>query len=221
MTGAKQRGPGAQASRTPAGAPTAAVVANAPAPELESAIGRQVRQFRQERNFTLVALAQLAGLSRGMLSKIENGMTSPSLATLSALAQALNVPVTSLFRKYEEQRDATFVKANQGLVIERRGSQVGHEYQLLGHTVGKSISVEPYLITLSERSEVFPLFQHAGVEFIYLLDGEIVYRHGAKTYLLAPGDSLFFDSETPHGPEELRKLPIRMLSVIVQRHSED
>ncbi|MEM7225752.1 MAG: XRE family transcriptional regulator [Pseudomonadota bacterium] len=188
---------------------------------MESAIGRQVRQFRQERNFTLVALAQLAGLSRGMLSKIENGMTSPSLATLSALAQALNVPVTSLFRKYEEQRDATFVKANQGLVIERRGSQVGHEYQLLGHTVGKSISVEPYLITLSERSEVFPLFQHAGVEFIYLLDGEVVYRHGAKTYTLAPGDSLFFDSETPHGPEELRKLPIRMLSVIVQRHSED
>ena len=221
MTGVKQRGPGAQASRTPAGAPTADAVADAPAPELESAIGRQVRQFRQERNFTLVALAQLAGLSRGMLSKIENGMTSPSLATLSALAQALNVPVTSLFRKYEEQRDATFVKANQGLVIERRGSQVGHEYQLLGHTVGKSISVEPYLITLSERSEVFPLFQHAGVEFIYLLDGEIVYRHGAKTYLLAPGDSLFFDSETPHGPEELRKLPIRMLSVIVQRHSED
>ena len=60
-----------------------------PANHLEAAIGRQVRQFRQERDLTLVALAQLAGLSRGMLSKIENGMTSPSLATLSALAQAL------------------------------------------------------------------------------------------------------------------------------------
>ena len=124
MAGAKKKQGEVRASRTPAGAPTEAPSAEAPAPELEAAIGRQVRQFRQERNFTLVALAQLAGLSRGMLSKIENGMTSPSLATLSALAQALNVPVTSLFRKYEEQRDATFVKANQGLVIERRGSQV-------------------------------------------------------------------------------------------------
>lgn len=191
-----------------------------PLNHLEVAIGRQVRSFRQELDMTLVDLAKTAGLSRGMLSKIENGMTSPSLATLSALARALNVPVTSLFRKYEEQRDATFVKANQGLVIERRGTRAGHEYQLLGHTVGKSVSVEPYLITLSERSEVFPLFQHSGTEFIYILEGEVIYRHAGQTYRLEPGDSLFFDSDAPHGPEELIKLPIRMLSIIIQQQSE-
>ena len=119
---------------------------------LEAAIGRQVREFRKRLQLTVVDLGKLAGVSRGMVSKIENGMTSPSLATLSALAKALNVPVTSLFRKYEEQRDATFVKADQGLVIERRGTRAGHQYQLLGHTVGKTISVEPYLITFTEES---------------------------------------------------------------------
>jgi transcriptional regulator with XRE-family HTH domain len=169
---------------------------------------------------TVVELAKLAGMSRGMVSKIENGQTSPSLATLSALATALNVPVTSLFRKYEEQRDATFVKAGEGLLIERRGTRAGHQYQLLGHTVHKPVSVEPYLITLSEKSEVFPLFQHSGVEFIFVLDGEMIYRHGGRTYLLGPGDSLFFDSDAAHGPEELLSLPIRMLSVIVQPHPE-
>ena len=92
--------------------------------DLEAAIGQQARQFRQELDMTVGELAKLAGLSVGMLSKIENGMTSPSLATLRALAEALNVPVTSLFRKYEEQRDATYVKAEQGLVIERRGSRL-------------------------------------------------------------------------------------------------
>jgi transcriptional regulator with XRE-family HTH domain len=187
---------------------------------LEVAIGRQVRAFRQQLDMTVVELAKLAGMSRGMVSKIENGQTSPSLATLSALATALNVPVTSLFRKYEEQRDATFVKAGEGLLIERRGTRAGHQYQLLGHTVHKPVSVEPYLITLSEKSEVFPLFQHSGVEFIYVLDGEMIYRHGGRTYRLGPGDSLFFDSEAAHGPEELLSLPIRMLSVIVQPHEE-
>ncbi len=66
--------------------------------QLEAAIGRQVRQFRQQLDKTVVELARQAGLSPGMLSKIENGMTSPSLATLNALATALGVPVTSLFR---------------------------------------------------------------------------------------------------------------------------
>jgi transcriptional regulator with XRE-family HTH domain len=188
---------------------------------LEAAIGRQVRAFRQQLDMTVVELASLAGVSRGMVSKIENGQTSPSLATLSALATALNVPVTSLFRKYEEQRDATFVKAGEGLLIERRGTRAGHQYQLLGHTVHKPVSVEPYLITLSEKSEVFPLFQHSGVEFIYVLEGRMIYRHGGRTYRLGPGDSLFFDSDAAHGPEELLSLPIRFLSVIVQSHAED
>lgn len=187
--------------------------------DLEAAIGRQARQFRQELNMTVGELAKLAGLSVGMLSKIENGVTSPSLATLRALAQALNVPVTSLFRKYEEQRDATYVKAEQGLVIDRRGSRAGHQYQLLGHSIGKGVSVEPYLITLTQKSEVFPLFQHDGQEFIYLLSGKVLYRHGNQTYVLAPGDSLFFDADAPHGPEELLELPIRLLSVIVEQKS--
>ena len=187
--------------------------------DLEAAIGRQARQFRQELNMTVGELAKLAGLSVGMLSKIENGVTSPSLATLRALAEALNVPVTSLFRKYEEQRDATYVKAEQGLVIERRGSRAGHQYQLLGHSIGKGVSVEPYLITLTQKSEVFPLFQHDGQEFIYLLSGKVRYRHGNRTYVLQPGDSLFFDADAPHGPEELLELPIRLLSVIVEQKS--
>ncbi len=55
---------------------------------------------------------------------------------------------------------------------------------------------------------------HGGLEFIYMLEGEVVYRHGDRTFTLQPGDSLFFDADAPHGPEEMRKLPIRFLSVI-------
>ena len=118
-------------------------------------------------------------------------------------------------RLFEEHRDASYVKAGQGLAIERRGTRAGHQYHLLGHSIGKSLVVEPYLVTLTETADVFPIFQHSGQEFIYLVEGEVIYRHGDKLYPMTAGDSLFFDADAPHGPEELKKLPIRLLSVIV------
>ena len=181
---------------------------------LEQAIGRQVRQFRKQLDMSIADLCSATGLSQGMVSKIENGNTSPSLATLSALSAALNVPVTALFRAFEEQRDAVFVRAGEGLAIDRRGTRAGHQYQLLGHSLHGEVSVEPYLITLEEGSEVFPLFQHAGIEFIHMLAGSMIYRHGSSTYDLKPGDSLFFDADVTHGPDELLDLPVRFISVM-------
>lgn len=181
--------------------------------ELEISIGREVRSFRKAMDLTVAQLAELSGFSISMLSKIENGLSSPSLSTLKSLSQALNVPVTAFFRKYEEERAASFVPAGTGLIIERRGTRAGHQYQLLGHNASKEVALNPYLITLSEESDVFPLFQHSGQEFIYMLEGVVTYRHGDKTYQLKPGDALLFDSDAPHGPEELNEVPIRFLSI--------
>ena len=189
---------------------------------LEVAIGGEVRQFRRQQDMTVAELAKSAGVSTGMLSKIENGITSPSLSTLQALSKALQVPVTAFFRRFEDAREATFVRAGEGLKIERRGTRAGHQYELLGHSASKNVAAEPYLITLTEKSDVFPLFQHGGIEFLYMLEGEVSYRHGKNTYVLTPGDSLFFDADVPHGPDALTKLPIRFLSVIsYQRQSDD
>ncbi len=182
--------------------------------KLEAYIGHEVKDFREKLGMTISELSGAAGISAGMLSKIENGSTSPSLSTLQSVSRALNVPVTALFRGYDQVRDATFVKAGEGLTIERRGTRSGHQYELLGHTPHGSLAVEPYLITLTDKSEVFPVFQHSGHEFIYMLEGVVIYRHGSKTYRLVPGDSLFFDADAPHGPEELVELPARFLSVI-------
>ena len=181
---------------------------------LEIAIGRQVRQYRKDLNMSIAELSKITGLSTGMMSKIENGNTSPSLGTLKALSSALNVPVTALFRAFEEQRDAIHVAADQGLTIERQGTRAGHQYQLLGHSLHGDVTVEPYLITLEHNAEVFPLFQHAGIEFLFVLSGSMAYRHGSSVYSLEPGDSLFFDSDVTHGPEELNELPIRFLAVL-------
>jgi len=181
---------------------------------LEESIGREVRSLREQLGMTISELSKSSDMSGGMLSKIENGSTSPSLSSLQALSRALHVPVTALFKGYEQGREVTFVKAGDGLAIERRGTRAGHQYALLGHAPHTELTIEPYLISLLDSSDVFPVFQHEGLEFIYMLEGEVVYRHGEQTFLLQPGDSLFFDADAPHGPEEMHKLPIRYLSII-------
>ena len=183
---------------------------------LEVAIGREVRSHRRQLAITVAELAQITGLSIGMLSKIENGNTSPSLKTLQTLANALSVPLTSFFRRFEEHRLAVHTKANQGVEMERAGTRANHQYSLLGH-IGSNASgviVEPYLITLSDESDIFPTFQHGGIETIYMIEGEVDYRHSDKIYSLKPGDTLFFDADAPHGPEVLVRLPARYLSII-------
>lgn len=182
---------------------------------VEQAIGAQIRQHRKKLDITSAELAATAKISPGMVSKIENGQISSSLSTLTALASALNVPISSLFASYDERRDCSFVKAGQGVVIERRGTKAGHIYELLGHSLGSDMVVEPFLITLTEDAAPYTAFRHSGVELIYMLTGRVLYRHADQAYELAPGDTLFFDASAQHGPEELISVPMTYLSIIV------
>src|ERR1700689_4591285 len=182
---------------------------------LETSIGFEVRRMRKSIDLTVAELGAAAGISAGMLSKIENGSISPSLGTLDALAKALNVPLSRLFAETDERRDCSFVKAGTGVRIERRGTKVGHLYDLLGHSLGGPINVEPYLITLAKGAVPYTHFRHAGVEFIYMLSGKVTYLHGDRTYLMEPGDALFFDAAARHGPEDLIKVPMTYLSIII------
>jgi transcriptional regulator with XRE-family HTH domain len=184
--------------------------------KMAEAIGQQVRAIRSQLGLTVTRVAQIAGLSPGMVSKIENGSASPSLATLHAFSRVFKVPMTYFFQSYQEQHGCSYVKQGGGILIEHRGSAVGHLYRLLGQGVGKDVSVAPYLIELTDKSEIFPRFQHPGVEFIHMLEGEVVYQHANVDYRLCSGDSLLFEASSAHGPSELVRLPIRFLSVIVQ-----
>ncbi|MEV6013096.1 XRE family transcriptional regulator [Streptomyces sp. NPDC051976] len=181
---------------------------------LEETIARNVRRLRQHHGASVGEMAARIGISKAMLSKIENAQTSCSLSTLARVAAAFDVPVTSLFRGADTERQASFVKAGSGTAIVRNGTQVGHSYELLGTLRGEHKRLESLLVTLTRSSEVYPLFQHAGTEFIYLLEGVMDYGHSRAVYRLHPGDSLQFDGEGAHGPVELVETPIRFLSVI-------
>ena len=181
---------------------------------LELWIGHQVRKYRKDAGLTVAELAASAGMSPGMLSKIENGQISPSLSSLQTLAVALNLPIATLFASYGQHRDCSYVKAGDGVTIHRRGSRAGHQYQLLGHALEGDVVIEPYLITLAKDALPCKSCQHEGVEFVYLLSGEIEYAHDHRSYHLKTGDALLFDGGAIHGPEKLIRSPAAYLSII-------
>jgi transcriptional regulator with XRE-family HTH domain len=183
---------------------------------LDRFLGNVIRELRLKDNLTIAEVAAQAGISRGMVSKIENGQVSTSLETLSKIAQALGVSLAHLFRHYNmPSGGAQLVKNGAGMEVVRRGTRRGHTYHLLAYDQGPKKTFEPFLITMDDASEVFPTFEHPGTEFIHMLKGKIEYRHGQQTYVLEPGDSLTFRGDIPHGPEKLIELPIHFLSVII------
>ncbi|GAB2181756.1 helix-turn-helix domain-containing protein [Denitratisoma sp. agr-D3] len=183
---------------------------------LERYLGNTIRELRQQHGLTIAEVADRADISRGMLSKIENAQTATSLETLSRLAHALGVSLATLFRHYDVPGGgAQLVKDGEGMEVVRRGTKRGHTYHLLSYDQGPTKQFEPFLITIDHESEVFPTFEHPGTEFIYMLEGQMEYRHGQNTYALRPGDSLTFRGDVPHGPEKLAECPIKFLSVLI------
>lgn len=179
-------------------------------------IGSVLRQKRRERSLTITEVASLAGLSRGMVSKIETGQVSSSLDSLSRLTETLDLTFAQLFRDYDSpEGGAQVVKSGQGLEVVRSGTKRGHTYHMLAFNRGHKRNFEPFLITLDDESEAFPTFQHDGMQFIHILEGRIDYRHGKQIYALEEGDSITFDAQVPHGPEHLWEVPIKFLAITI------
>jgi transcriptional regulator with XRE-family HTH domain len=184
-------------------------------------LGITARRLRESQNLTLADVARRANISSAMLSRLETGHVSPSLETIVALSQALGVTASTLMQRVgTDDGGAQLIKSGEGLETVRSGTRRGHTYHLLAAQRGPRKIFEPFLVTITDKSEVFPGFQHPGIEFIHILSGVIHYRHGRHTYVLEPGDTLTFRGDVLHGPERLLKMPIRMLSLIIYADEE-
>ncbi len=182
---------------------------------LDQYIGMKVKQARVESGLKIADVARLSEISQGMISKIENAQVSTSLETLQRLCAAIGLSFSTLFNDFDKpESNAHFTKAGEGLEVVGRGTQKGHKYHLLAYQRGGKRNVEPFFITMDDVAEVFPTFSHPGEEFIYLVQGKLIYQHGNSTFEMGPGDSLVFDGNIPHGPLKLLEVPIGLISVI-------
>ena len=191
------------------------------APALDQLVGVAVKTHRRLAGLTLAELSTRAKVSTAMISKIERGQVSASLTTLQALAESIGVPLINFFAGTVEQTDVSFVAAGEGITVQRLGSGFGHFYKMIGRAEAGHVSFESYDVTLERPLAGRPVYMHRGAEFMHVLEGEMIFRCGDATYHMRPGDSLSFDSNNAHNPEELLTDKVRFITVVSKAISGD
>ncbi len=190
-------------------------------PDLSTAadidVGQRLRAVRTRMNLSIRALAEKSELNVNTLSLIENGKTSPSVSTLQQLAQALQVPITTFFESDGGMKKVVYQKSG-----ERTRAAFAHgKMEYLGAGMPR-FGAEPLIVTLEPNagSGKTPIV-HTGREFVYCLEGRILYKVDDKTYLLEAGDSLIFEAYLPHHWINANSTPSRALLVLCPMDERD
>ncbi len=177
-------------------------------------IGTALRDLREARSISARELATISDISAAMISRIESGQVSPSIATMSALSSALDVPLTSLFRDIVSERcDFTHVKNGSGVVSTRLKGDHSHHYINLASHRRRDLNFEAHLITFTPQDADPPRYVGHGVLMIHVLKGKAHYLYGKQDLLLEEGDSLSVDTELMHGVTDVLTPEFVFLSV--------
>lgn len=156
-------------------------------------LGVKVRELRQRQKISIERLAEMTGLSKGLISQIERDITGPSVASLWKISKALNVTMNYFFDDFEEYNP--IVRKNERKKIQLKNSS--RVYELLCPDLKKNIEMLMIEINPGESSTE-DLISHAGEECGIVISGTLRILWGEKVYDLEQGDSIYLDSTTPH-----------------------
>ncbi len=153
--------------------------------------GQRFRRLRTRRGLSLVQVARATGVSVGFLSALERGQMRSSVATLRRIARFFRTNILSLFEAAEE--NPRLVRPAQRKILE---TTPGVRMELLawGDT-----AMEPHLFRIRPGGGSGESYAHEGEEFLHVLRGDFeIWLNSGEHYRLKPGDSLYFESSTPH-----------------------
>jgi transcriptional regulator with XRE-family HTH domain len=185
----------------------------------EALITKNIKELRKQKKITLQELADLTGLTKGYLSKIERAKKAPPYSTLNKIAIALDVDAASLLEiNFDQSRDKriSFTRKHDRKRIEQLGSVAdgslyGYRYEALAFDKqGKNM--EPYIIEPAFEDEA--IFQHEGEEFMLVLEGKHEFIYDGETYIMEEGDSVYFDAAVPHTGKSLGEKKAKLLAVL-------
>lgn len=180
-------------------------------------VGQRLRELRNERKFSIRALAERSGLNVNTFSLIENGKTSPSVSTLQQIAAALEVPITAFF-------ETTTPKNSVAHVVAHNRPRLAFAHGTL-EDLGAGLThraVEPFVVMLEPHANSgdTPIV-HTGFEFVFCLQGRMTYQIEDQPYMLEPGDSLLFESYLPHRWQNDTAQPAQAILVLYPTDSRD
>lgn len=183
-----------------------------------SAVGSALRDLRVAAGLSIRDPGVAAGVSSAMISRIENGQVSPSLATLDVLAAALDVPVVSLFHNTIRTADVNFVKA--GLVISAKRHAPGHvhDYRLIASFLNQGIKITAAEVTLNRTENgTHPVYHSCGFVYMTPIEGQCGHDCSSTTFELEPGDSLTFDAQIRHGAIAVKTASFTFVTIAAMR----
>lgn len=161
-------------------------------------IGQKIRKIRKEKGLTVQTVASRAGVSKGLISRIENNHTIPSVPVLIAIIKSIEVGLNTFFLDIDRDSLEMVVvrKSNELKKISDSASGQMLRYPIIDKNIPESV-VKTAILELKseakgERSST------NGYAFHYLLSGQISCQIGGETYELAAGDSLYFDTRRVH-----------------------
>lgn len=162
-------------------------------------IGRRIREIRTAKSITLTETAVTAGISKGLLSRVENSRTIPSLPVLFSIIQALSENPATFFEKMQYSMDSPYyihLAEKDYEPIAKEDSTGFHYFNIFSRAFAQ-VTFQAVLLDL-EPEATRETVTTDGMEFIYMVKGNIEYLLGKEVLSLNEGDSLFFDGRVPH-----------------------
>lgn len=177
-------------------------------------IGKRIKEIRKTTNKTINDIANKAGVTSGLISKIENGRTMPSLPVLLKLISSLEIDVTDFFKGMPQINNSNFIvsRKEESTIVEKEDEAVGFTYRYLFGKQFSSLGFESVLLEVAPNSKRDKVTTDA-FEFKYILTGECYYIVGSEEVLLKEGDSIFFDGRIPHVPVNRGNISSKMLVI--------
>lgn len=175
-------------------------------------LAMRIRDLRKKRGLTLEQLAERSGLTRSVLSKVENFRVTPSLPALGRIAKALQVSVAEIFEGLDEKPELVVVRKNERTLVERDRPKSKIRYEALAHK-RQNKAMEPFLVQIPPGNARKEALTHEGEEFLLVLSGEIDLEYGDTVVHLGQDDAAYFEGSVKHRLVNKQKLPADLLIV--------
>jgi transcriptional regulator with XRE-family HTH domain len=181
--------------------------------EVVSRIAQKIRATRLKKNLTIQQLADRTNVTKGLLSKIENSRTIPSLPVFVQLIHSLDVSLKEFFEDMVPTNGKNYlvIRKDQYTPVEREGRSGFNYHYILSQSIS-SATMEVVLLTLEPGANGRPTTSD-GYEFKYIISGNCEYQINDDIIELEEGDSLYFDASMPHLPVNRSKKRVVMLVI--------